>query len=159
MNRQIWCNDVYNALNKDKKIVLVAGASSSGKSFSSEVLCKYFKQKGLRAIVYSADNYYKGIARTIVEKALQKSNNIIFLKNKNLIISTVRSVIEFSPFTETHSSHGTARHRQDRHHGAGGAGVRDQPDLLYDHPSHKTECHWSPLHFQKGIRRGRVLGH
>ena len=100
MNRQIWCNDVYNALNKDKKIVLVAGASSSGKSFSSEVLCKYFKQKGLRAIVYSADNYYKGIARTIVEKALQKSNNIIFLKNKNLIISTVRSVIEFSPFTE-----------------------------------------------------------
>ena len=99
MNRQIWCNEVYKAIkNKDKKIVLVAGASSSGKSYSAEVLCNYHKQKAIKATVYSADNYYKGISKTIVEKTLQ--NFVEFDLYKKQIISAVREVIEFSPFTE-----------------------------------------------------------
>ena len=71
---KLWCEKIEQQIKQNnKKIVLVAGASSSGKSYSSQVLCDYLCQNGIKARVYSADNYYKGVSRIITEKALQKN--------------------------------------------------------------------------------------
>ena len=71
---KLWCEQIERQIKqKGKKIVLVAGASSSGKSYSSQVLCDYLCKNGIRAKVYSTDNYYKGVSRIITEKALQKN--------------------------------------------------------------------------------------
>ncbi len=58
---------IENELN-DKKIILIAGASSSGKTFMAEKLKDYLSQKGKRVLQFSCDMYYKGISRIITEK-------------------------------------------------------------------------------------------
>ena len=84
-----------------KKFVIVAGASSSGKSFVSNELSEYYQKQGKRCKVISADNYYKGIARTIVQKALLNNNydNVVKIKFKD-ICSLVKQTIKDTPFPQ-----------------------------------------------------------
>ena len=87
---KLWCEKIEQQIKQNnKKIVLVAGASSSGKSYSSQVLCDYLCQNGIKARVYSADNYYKGVSRIITEKALQKNGLYKNLLNQSEQIATI----------------------------------------------------------------------
>ena len=99
---KLWCEQIERQIKqKGKKIVLVAGASSSGKSYSSKVLCDYLCKNGIRAKVYSADNYYKGVSRIITEKALQKNNAYKnLLDESEQIASVVRSITGELPSQE-----------------------------------------------------------
>ncbi len=45
--------------NKNLKIILLAGPSSSGKTTSAHKLALYLKSKGLNSIIISTDNYFK----------------------------------------------------------------------------------------------------
>ena len=90
---------IENELN-DKKIILIAGASSSGKTFMAEKLKDYLSQKGKRVLQFSCDMYYKGISRIITEKTFL--HNVEFLKYSNLcasIYNNVREIIEDDEFS------------------------------------------------------------
>lgn len=85
--------------NPNKNLILMAGPSSSGKGYESKKLAEYFKNKGKNVIVIEADNYYKGMSRTIVEKALMKEPFTEYAKITPHIIKVVRHVIESSDFS------------------------------------------------------------
>lgn len=89
--------------DKDKKVILIAGASSSGKSFTSQKLCEYLNANGIKTCVFTADSYYKGISKIIVQKTLSKDKFKSFSKQEKEIIFAVRNIIEFIPFTEKFS--------------------------------------------------------
>ncbi|MBO5884433.1 MAG: hypothetical protein J6Q51_01410, partial [Clostridia bacterium] len=86
---------------KEKKIVLVSGASSSGKSYMSNQMCKYFLKQNKKAIVFSADNYYKGLSRIVVQKAITNNSYSNYVKqNFKEICKIVKTATKNSPFTE-----------------------------------------------------------
>ncbi|MDD4110338.1 MAG: CYTH domain-containing protein [Clostridia bacterium] len=94
---------VYNKVHEDKKkkIILVTGASSSGKGFLVESLKEELESKGKRVASFSADMYYKGIAPTIVEKALLKYPELESIKEKEKeITKIVRDITIESPFPQ-----------------------------------------------------------
>lgn len=97
-----WCENIYADIKENnKRIVLIAGASASGKSYGAKYLCDYLSKKGLSATYIQADNYYKGISRILVEKALIEDKD--FKKFESLreeLILAVKSVIEYTPFGE-----------------------------------------------------------
>ncbi len=68
-----WIKSLESEVNNGKKLILIAGASSSGKSYNSEILAKHLS-KNNRVLLISADNYYKGVAKIAVEKACQKES-------------------------------------------------------------------------------------
>ena len=100
-NIKIFFENVYNEIqaDKNKKVVLIAGASSSGKSFCSQNLKAFLESKGIKTKVISADDYYKGISKTIVEKAII-NNNFNRELNTSLITAVVRKEIENSAFPD-----------------------------------------------------------
>ena len=53
-------NEVVNDIisNRDIKVVLVAGPSSSGKTTSSNILMKKLQDKGIHSVVISLDNFF-----------------------------------------------------------------------------------------------------
>ncbi|MDR1703839.1 MAG: nucleoside kinase [Clostridiales bacterium] len=61
---QIADGIVYNAENKKKSVVLVAGPSSSGKTTFASRLCVQLRVMGIRPHVISLDNYFH--SRTVV---------------------------------------------------------------------------------------------
>lgn len=89
--------------NPNKNLILMAGPSSSGKGFESKNLANYFRDKGENVIVVEADNYYKGIARIIVEKAIKQDGFSKFQNQLDEIAFLVRNVIEFSDFSDKFS--------------------------------------------------------
>ena len=80
-----------------KPVVLIGGASSSGKSFTSKMLKNFLADYGLNTIVISTDNYNKGIAENIFDIVNEKyyKNNI---KNKEQIVNQIRNTIIDSDF-------------------------------------------------------------
>lgn len=95
--KQIENNVIYGKNN----IILIAGASSSGKSYMASKLQDYLESKGVRVAQFSSDMYYKGISRIITEKTFL--HNIEFLSYSNKcdeIGSAVRKIIQDSPFPE-----------------------------------------------------------
>ena len=80
--------------NHNKAIILLAGASSSGKSYAGKLLTEYLQENGLRTFTISTDSYNRGISHIIVDKVNQnafdgKLKNISKLKDiaKNAIIN------------------------------------------------------------------------
>ena len=69
-----FCQNILLSLNEDKKIILIGGASSSGKGYTANILSSYLKQKGFSPLVLSTDSYYKGVSHSIVENAIQNSD-------------------------------------------------------------------------------------
>lgn len=111
INIKNWCEKVCQSLNenKNKKYVLIAGASSSGKTYRCDVLKKYLTEKGKKCLLVSLDSYYKGVSMTIVEKAfLTKQFNEILDKKENLI-KIVRSVTENSTFPNKFNAENEAK--------------------------------------------------
>lgn len=98
-----WQEDIHSEIksNGQRKVVLIAGASGSGKSHNSKLLCEYLNDRGVKACVFSADNYYKGVSRIIVEKMFLNNLDLIkYESRKNEIIGIVKSVIQNYPSTE-----------------------------------------------------------
>ena len=93
MEIQSWCKKIEQEVRaKNKRVVLVAGASSSGKSYSSQALCEYLNKHNIKAKLYSADNYYKGVSKIIVQKALQKSEKYsVFNKKTDEIVDIIKN--------------------------------------------------------------------
>lgn len=79
-----WFEEIREELeeNNDKKVVLVAGASSSGKSYCSDKLKQYFEMKGKRVAVIPADMYYKGMAKIVVGNAVLKNEEFRGLESQ-----------------------------------------------------------------------------
>jgi len=48
-------------LKKDKKLIIFAGASSSGKSYLAKTLKDYLEKKNKKVILISSDNFYKDL--------------------------------------------------------------------------------------------------
>lgn len=82
---------------KLKPIILIGGASSSGKSYTSKLLKNFLQEKGYKPIVLSTDNYNKGIAENIFDIVNKKyyGNN---LKNKKQVVKEIKKIIITSDF-------------------------------------------------------------
>ena len=86
---------IEEALEKHKKaIVLIAGASSSGKSYAGQALTQFLLENGHKSLTVSTDAYNVGISNIVFNKVNQKYyenklNDTEKLKNiiKNSIIS------------------------------------------------------------------------
>lgn len=100
-----WCESINKKLDNTKKIVLIAGASSSGKSFCSEKLAEHLTNSGKKTALIPADMYYKGISATIVEKAFvnNKIKYKTYLPKAKAIIGIVRNIIENDAFADKFS--------------------------------------------------------
>ena len=88
--------------NGQKVVILVAGASSSGKSFACKVLNEILLQNNIKACILSTDDYSKGISGIITNKV----NDNCFLgklEDINNISDTIKNIIIDSSFTEKFS--------------------------------------------------------
>ena len=83
--------------NNLKPVVLIGGASSSGKSFTSKMLKNFLIEHGYNPVVISTDNYNKGIAENIFDIVNEKYYNNT-LQNKQHIVNNIRSIIIDSDF-------------------------------------------------------------
>lgn len=78
-----------------KAIILISGASSSGKSYSAKQLQKLLEENGHNCVIISTDSYNKGISGIIVDKVNKNyfNNNLENIEEikkiiKNIIINT-----------------------------------------------------------------------
>ena len=102
-NFNSWSESIFKEIQNfpHKKIVLIAGASGSGKSHNSKKLKSFLTEKGLNVVAFSADNYYKGISRLLVEKLFLENPDLAKYQNKQSeIVRAVKQIIESSAFTE-----------------------------------------------------------
>ncbi len=100
---QDWYKLIKEEMEKtpQKQVVLIGGASSSGKSFSAKQLASLFNSDNISTALISADEYYKGIAKIIISKALaiqQFEENIT--KNLDKIEDYVRECIKYDSYTD-----------------------------------------------------------
>ena len=87
-----------------KPVILIGGASSSGKSYTSKMLKNFLTEKGFRSVIISTDNYNKGIAENIFDIVNKKYyNNTI--KNKTLIVKEIKKIIIKSDFEFKFNEH------------------------------------------------------
>ncbi len=72
-NFEDWAKQIEDEVvsHPSKKVILLGGASASGKSFNSKRLLNYLISKGHKCCMISADDYYKGVAQVITQYALQ----------------------------------------------------------------------------------------
>ena len=102
-----WANAnidlVEEVLEKNKKaVVVLAGASSSGKSYCAKVLQQALEYNGHKSIVLSLDNYNVGLSGIIPNKV-----NVNYfdgkLKNIKEIIARIKDIIYNVDFTKKYS--------------------------------------------------------
>ncbi|HAJ77439.1 MAG TPA: hypothetical protein DCO89_00015 [Clostridiales bacterium] len=75
-----------------KPIILIGGASSSGKSYSSKMLKNFLTEKGFKTIIISTDNYNKGLAENIFDIVNKKYYNKR-IKNRPQITNEIKKII------------------------------------------------------------------
>lgn len=77
---------------KLKPVILIGGASSSGKSYTSKTLQNFLAEHNYKSIIISIDNYNKGLAENIFDIVNKKYyNNAI--KNRPQITNEIKKVI------------------------------------------------------------------
>lgn len=100
-----YCNLdlVEEVLEKEKKaIVLIAGASSSGKSFCADYLSTMLKHNGHKAVIISLDKYNVGLSAIIPNKVnLNYFDN--GLKNMKAIHRKIKEIIYDVPFDQKYA--------------------------------------------------------
>lgn len=104
---ETWCYANLDRIeellqNGQKAVILVAGASSSGKSFACKALKEILLQNNIKSYTLSTDDYGKGISGIITNKV----NENCFenkLANVKEIIGIIKTVITDSDFTEKFS--------------------------------------------------------
>ena len=101
-----YCNLdlIEEVLEREKKaIVLIAGASSSGKSFCADYLATMLKHNGHNAVTISLDKYNVGLSAIIPNKV----NCNFFdssLRNMKTICHRIKKIIYDVPFDEKYSA-------------------------------------------------------
>lgn len=103
-----WCfaniDLIGECLEKNNKaVVLIAGASSSGKSHVSQLLISELEKHNLRSTIISLDQYNYGLSGIIPNKV----NENYFdgkLKNIDLIRKRIKDIIYFVDFDKKYSS-------------------------------------------------------
>lgn len=94
---------IEESLESNKKaVILVSGASSSGKSFSAEFLMELLKKNGHRAYTISLDQYNVGLSAIIPEK-VNKNYYGGFFPNLKEIESRIKKVIYDIPFDKKYA--------------------------------------------------------
>ena len=100
-NEKQWCQDIYNDLaQNNKRLVFVAGASSSGKSHNAKFLKQFLEEKGLRVLGFSTDNYYKGLSWVIAERTLNLDEFKKYKQHLKTITKIVKDITEQYPFKD-----------------------------------------------------------
>lgn len=85
---------VESRIRGGSNLVLIAGASASGKSYMAESLKKYLERSGLRVAQFSSDMYYKGISRIITEKTfLHNVEFMSYINSCSEIANGIRDII------------------------------------------------------------------
>lgn len=70
-NFENWSKKIFNELkNKQKKVILLAGASCSGKSFNAIRLAKQLGCMGKNVAILPSDNYHRSYALILTEKTI-----------------------------------------------------------------------------------------
>lgn len=104
-NEKQWCQNIYNDLTQNnKRLIFVAGASSSGKSHQAELLQKFLEEKGLRVLRFSTDNYYKGLSWVIVERTINLKRFNKYRPYLKQITKIVKDITEPSIFKDKFAS-------------------------------------------------------
>lgn len=86
--------NVESRVGSGANMVLIAGASASGKSYMAESLKKYLEDRGYRVAQFSSDMYYKGIARIITEKTFLRNVEFVsYLDKCGEIARSVKDII------------------------------------------------------------------
>lgn len=98
-NMDKWIKSIEKEVDSGKNLILIAGASSSGKSFNSEHLEKYLSNKH-RVLLISADNFYKGVAKIAVEKACAKEPFIKYKKHIDILANELKRISLQSPLQD-----------------------------------------------------------
>lgn len=81
---------IEEKLEKQKKVVLlIAGASSSGKSYAASNLKQFLEQRGHKCCSFSTDNYNKGISGIISDKV-----NLNYFNGQIEDIDKIKSIIK-----------------------------------------------------------------
>lgn len=99
LNKWIYANlDLTEQIleSYNKAIILVAGASSSGKSYASESLNQIFEQNNKKCVVISTDSYNKGVSGIIFDKVNEKLGNTISPRDE--IVSIIKDIIYHTDF-------------------------------------------------------------
>ena len=102
VSRWCYCNlDLIeeNREHGNKSVVLIAGASSSGKSFMSNYFKQFLLSKGIRSVIISTDDYNKGIAKNVFEIVNKKYYNGE-IKNEKKIIEIIKKITKNTNFNE-----------------------------------------------------------
>lgn len=95
-NKNKWCYANLDLVEEiietgNKPIVMVCGASSSGKSYCSNILKSFFEEKGFKTITISTDDYSKGISKIIFDATNSKYYNGL-LENKEKIVEIIKEI-------------------------------------------------------------------
>lgn len=103
---ELLCKAILEELNNDenKNIILISGASASGKSYTAEKIVDFLTANGKKSALLSADNYYKGLSKIIISKALLNKNFQEFASKFDDIHVIVRSIIEDCDFANKFST-------------------------------------------------------
>lgn len=100
-NEKQWYQDIYSDLiQNNKRLIFIAGGSSSGKSHNAELLEKFLEEKGLRVMRFSTDNYYKGLSWVIVERTINLDEFKKYRPYLKQITKSVKEITEQIPFKD-----------------------------------------------------------
>lgn len=96
--------------NQERAVINLAGASASGKGEASNRLKERLENEGIEAVVFSTDNFYKGISRMIAQNipehlSLDEASEVDLQELSDYI----RSVIGDLPFDKKFSSENLAQ--------------------------------------------------
>ena len=85
-----WAKSIALELkkNNNKRIVLIGGASASGKTYNCKQLSKYLEEQGFSCIQLSSDDYYKSVIEILVE---EKENNQQIIYKITLFYTVIAS--------------------------------------------------------------------
>lgn len=101
---QKWCDQLTGALlfTNYPAVLAIGGASASGKGYAAELLQEKLALYGVRSVIISTDNYYKGIS-SMIGKLLWKEVGVaasLDIENEFRRVTQVKTFTEkFSPET------------------------------------------------------------
>ena len=102
-NQKKWILECSKKLeeNPNKKIILIGGASSAGKSYKCNLLKEHLQNSGYKCLVVSLDNFYKCISERIVEQTFKYFSNL--QKYKQATLNIVKKYTKNKNYSEKFS--------------------------------------------------------
>lgn len=97
---RVWLQKAQEMLqkSKNKKIILIGGASSAGKTYKCKLLKQQLEKSGKKCLIISLDNFYIPISKRIVKQTLEKFEQ--YKNNEHEIIRIVQGITQNCLFDE-----------------------------------------------------------